>query len=122
MANIKTGKILNCSQCRSLFYRALAEINRRGPLSFCSRKCFKAYKDKNAVWYKKRGKIHEHRLVAEQAIGRKLKQTEVVHHIDGNRRNNKPKNLQVISREEHGRIHGRELVKRKVRNTKGKFI
>ena len=46
-----------------------------------------------------------HRLVAEKAIGRKLRDGEVVHHIDGNRRNNDPENLMVMLAAEHGCLH-----------------
>lgn len=47
-----------------------------------------------------------HRVVAEQILGRKLKKNEVVHHIDGNRRNNDPANLMVFSSSsDHMRYH-----------------
>jgi hypothetical protein len=47
-----------------------------------------------------------HRVVAEQKLGRKLKKNEVVHHIDGNRRNNDPHNLMVFSsNSDHIRHH-----------------
>lgn len=50
---------------------------------------------------------HEHRVVAEMKLGRPLKKGEVVHHIDGNFRNNDPDNLMVLpSQAEHCRIHG----------------
>jgi hypothetical protein len=49
---------------------------------------------------------HAHRVVAEQKLGRKLKKNEVVHHIDGNRRNNNPDNLMVFSSSaDHMRYH-----------------
>ena len=49
---------------------------------------------------------HEHRAVAEQILGRKLLPGEVVHHIDGNKKNNAPENIQVFpSQAEHARWH-----------------
>jgi len=47
--------------------------------------------------YKKLGGRHEHRVVAESVLGRPLRDGEVVHHIDGNKQNNKPENLMVFS-------------------------
>lgn len=50
---------------------------------------------------------HTHRMVAERMLGRKLKPGEVVHHIDGNKRNNAPENLMVFSSQsEHAKWHG----------------
>lgn len=55
--------------------------------------------------YRKLNGRHEHRVVAEQKIGRRLKRGEVVHHIDGNHLNNHPDNLEVMSQREHMRLH-----------------
>ena len=48
---------------------------------------------------------HEHRTVAESKLGRALRPDEVVHHIDGNIRNNNPENLQVMTQAEHIKEH-----------------
>lgn len=38
-------------------------------------------------------------------LGRKLKKGEIVHHKDGNKKNNDPKNLQVMTQSEHCKVH-----------------
>jgi hypothetical protein len=57
----------------------------------------------------KHGYVLHHRIVAENKIGRLLKKTEVVHHVDGNGKNNHPDNLVVlINNAEHCKLHGKE--------------
>jgi hypothetical protein len=51
--------------------------------------------------YRKRNGRHEHRVVAEQMLGRALKPGEIVHHIDGNKHNNDPSNLEVMTQSQH---------------------
>lgn len=48
---------------------------------------------------------HMHRVVVEQVLGRKLEKGEIVHHIDGDKWNNKPENLQVMTQSEHIKLH-----------------
>ena len=55
--------------------------------------------------YKKYFGRHEHRVVAEKKIGRRLRTGEIVHHIDGDCHNNKPENLEIMSRADHIRVH-----------------
>jgi hypothetical protein len=51
------------------------------------------------------GWIYEHRYVMEIHLGRTLDKNEDVHHIDGNKINNNPDNLKVLSQKEHARLH-----------------
>ena len=54
------------------------------------------------------GYVREHRLVVEKVLGRYLTPREVVHHIDGNKQNNRPDNLQVYG--SNGKHLAEELV------------
>lgn len=62
-----------------------------------------------ATSYRKRLGRHEHRVVAEQMLGRPLAKGEIVHHVDGNKHNNAPENLKVMSQSEHMREHLPEM-------------
>ena len=59
-------------------------------------------KDRNKVY------IYLHRAVLELKIGRYLKEHEQAHHIDEDKENNHPSNLELVNRGEHQKHHAEE--------------
>lgn len=51
---------------------------------------------------------HTHRQVAATKLGRPLKPSEVVDHLDEDKANNAPANLQVVPRGAHTAKHNRQ--------------
>ena len=46
-----------------------------------------------------------HRVLMENKIGTSLGYNDLVHHKDGNKSNDSPENLELVSRSEHTRLH-----------------
>lgn len=55
-----------------------------------------------------RGYVGEHVLVAEKKIGRYLKKGEVAHHKNKNKTDNRPSNIEVMTKSDHARHHAAE--------------
>ena len=94
---------------------------------FCSQKCYHLFRSKNIggalnpryggekivdgdgyvriyIGYKKK-RGYEHRIILENVLNRKLKDNEVVHHINGIKNDNRNCNLLVCSNRYHNELH-----------------
>lgn len=64
-------------------------------------------------------KFDEHRYIVEQHIGRKLSRYEIVHHKNGDKRDNRIENLEIMSLSEHTKLHN--VGKKRSADTKEKI-
>lgn len=110
----RTGSFIECKYCKKEFYSTRNE--------FCSPECASKYKVehyKHKTYfengyvvefhngYNKKGNVKQHRRIMEDFLGRKLSENEVVHHINGDKTDNRIENLQVMTRSEHSSLHRR---------------
>jgi hypothetical protein len=124
------GKIIYLPQCLLRTYKK----------HFCSNKCrLKTHHGENHPAWKKgithrngyrhiyqpehplannRGYVKEHRLVMEEHLGRYLKRSEHVHHINGNILDNRLENLIVLTKQEHAHFH----TPKRPRGNKGRLL
>lgn len=109
-----------CIICRKDFYCIQSRIK---TAKTCSRKCFSAYNSgpnnpkwtngtKNWAGYRLiciNGKqVREHRHIMQLHLGRKLLKTEEVHHLNGNKLDNRIENLYIATKSDHAKIHNQQ--------------
>lgn len=120
-----------CIACGKYFNRFSNGIPFINPYTFnqqkfCNQSCFHKFnRGKNSPLYKGNVSLNVygylrdtrtgkgiHRVVMEKHIGRKLKTSEAVHHINGIRNDNRIENLELTTRSAHASFHNRERVKK----------
>lgn len=116
-----------CPECKRMFHPPRAKAK------YCGQPCM--WKNNgghnrklDSIWWKhpsgyiygrvwKNGKrsipCKQHRWIMEQALGRPLLPDEDVHHLNGDKADNRLENLQVINHGEHSTLSNLERARRK---------
>lgn len=82
-------------------------------ITFCAdNEGYMCFMDKTHPLSHETGRTYYHRHVASIKYGYWLDSSEHVHHIDGNKKNNAPENLVVLTPEEHSRLHKGEILEK----------
>lgn len=128
----RTGEFRHCPICAKKFYASGWQLRdvERNQGTYCSRPCkYEGIRRREpkiggkhittagyvSVYMGKGKRQLEHRLVMGKVLGRPLDRREEIHHINGNRRDNRPDNLRMVSPSEHQKMHdfgGRQKGKR----------
>jgi len=104
----KNGRNWRCYSCAMSSSRGKSHYRWKGgrlvPNVGSSQKYIRIRLEKNDPYYCmtcKRGYVLEHRYVFANKVGRPLYRFEHVHHLDGNKFNNHPDNLELIDETAH---------------------
>ncbi len=119
----KTGKFTKCEVCLKKIYRSQGELNSsKSKKYFCSKSCACIWKNRNifygdghANWNGGKSSYREAMLRGQipmicSSCGIDNKRVLLVHYVDGNRENNKIKNLCWLCRNCHYLIHDGKTV------------
>lgn len=122
----KTSVLCKCDNCGKEIRKIMSDYKEHDK-HFCGRSClgdnfkgegnpswnngtseqngYKMVRDpvSNKTKYKR-----EHRKVMETILGRTLLESEIIHHKNGNKMDNRPENLEVMTRSEHQKLHWKQ--------------
>jgi hypothetical protein len=98
------GVLRTCPQC-GVEFKTYAAWVRRSRAKYCGRRCAGLAQRTGKHYIVRTGNRREHRVVWEEAHG-PIPPGYHVHHVNGDKRDNRLENLALVTPQEHRHLHG----------------
>ena len=114
-----------CQLCNGLSKRREGHPQWKGGITRRGDGYIEVLLESNSPFYSmvhKTQRVLEHRLVLAQYLGRCINEGEIVHHLNGNRRDNRRENLCITNNKQHDKRALIKQLQERIRELEGRIV